>query len=710
MAEIEVVQRVKKRDGSTIPFNPSKIYHAIKMAVLSLGGDNFDRVDFLVGAVVRDLNRIGGEPTVEDVQDSVERVLMHNGHVHTAKAYILYRQKRKETREERSKILGGKPTYLDLSSNALILLKDRYLLTDETPEELFMRVAKNVAKIEVQYGGEAARSQRDFYQLMSQLDFLPSSTVLMNAGTPKGQLFACYALPVGDSLESIFSAVKNQAILQHSCSGTGFNLSKIRQHGATVKGREGVAVGPMGFLKLFDGVAGTVLQGGKRPGANMGILRVDHPDIMAFIEQKQRATLTNFNLSVGLTEAFMSAVEKDEEYTLKDPKSGKAVQRLHARHVFDLMILNAWKTGDPGILFLDRIQFSRSNPIAGKMEIEATSPCAEAPLYANEGTPLGSINLSKFADGDQVDLVRLKYVVHSAVRFLDNCIDANYYWLHESEIVCKQNRRMGLGVMGFADLLFKLRIQYDSAEAITLGKSIMEFVSEEADKASADLAKSRGVFPNFSQSVYRYGTPLRNASRTALSPTGSISLIADCSSATDPAFALCYSRKVLGKDMLIVNDTFKKALESRGLDSEELLGQVASVVSIQKMDSIPEDVKDVFKVQFDVTPECQVRMQGAWQEFNDGAISKTINFPSWATTRDVEEVFFLAYKLGCKGITIYRDQSQENQVISVDLDAHKNNIHDGPQEAFYCPECQTALSQKEDSLQCGNCGFSKVRV
>jgi ribonucleoside-diphosphate reductase alpha chain len=444
----------------------------------------------------------------------------------------------------------------------------------------------------------------------------------------------------------------------------------------------------------------------------MGILRVDHPDIMRFITLKQDGvTLNNFNISVGLTEAFMEAVEKDEEYNLISPTTGDRVQRINARHVFDLLILNAWRTGDPGILFLDRIHYSRANPLITKKEICATSPCAEQPLYDYEGAVLGSINLSQFVIEDGVDWKLLQETVHSAVHFLDNALDANKYPLPQSEVICMQNRRIGLGVMGFADLLFKLKMPYGTEEAVELADSLMKFISENADLASRNLAKERGAFPNFAQSIYKDGQPIRNASRTSLSPTGSISLLAGCSASFDPVFSLSYKMRVMDKDIMIVNPYFEEALQKYKFFSEDMVKRVASNVSIQGFSDIPDEVKKIFKVVFDVSPEWQVRMQATFQRYTDNAISKTVNFPSWATTRDVEKVFMLAYKNGCKGITIYRDQSKQDQVINVNLDAHKNNVEQPTEQpATYCPECDSVLQESEDIQTCANCGFSRCRV
>ncbi|MBD3318909.1 adenosylcobalamin-dependent ribonucleoside-diphosphate reductase [Candidatus Woesearchaeota archaeon] len=709
------IQKVVKRNGTIVHFDPEKIHTALTKALISTGETAVDEAVTLTKQVVREIDKNFYQPTVEQVQDVVERVLMSNGLAVTAKSYILYREKRKEARDERKQLLDGMESQLKLCVNSLLLLRSRYLRTEggkllETPEQLFTRVAKSIASVDKQYKQDPHASQEQFYHVMSTLKFLPNSSALMHAGTKHQQLFAIYALPIHDSVEDIFNAAKYQAIIQQSGAGTGFNFSKIRPRSSTVRDQPGIAAGPIQLMKVFDHVADSILQGGKRQGANMGILRVDHPDILQFISLKQDGiALKNFNISVGLTEKFMNAVEKGEDFTLRHPTTRKPVQTIPARHIFDLLILNAWRNGDPGILFLDRIHYSRSNPLIGKEQLCATSPCGEQPLYPYEGAILGSINVSRFVSNDSIDWADLKKTVHTAVHFLDNAIDANQYPLPASEVICKQNRRIGLGIMGFADLLFQLRIPFDSNEGVALAEKLMRFISENADAASRTLAQLRGPFPHFERSIYQHGQIIRNASRTTISPTGSLSIIAGCSSSVEAVFSLSYTMRMLGdKDVLITNPYFERALQQQGLRTKELMKQASTSVSIQNIDAIPDDIKKIFKVSYDISPEWQVKMQAAFQKYTDNCISKTVNFPSWATTSDVADVFFLAYKLGCKGITIYRDKSKEDQVIGVNI--QKKTPPGELQEKYYCPECEEPLDEQENTLTCKECGFSRSRV
>ncbi len=703
---------VVKRDGSVISFDPQRIYDAIKKAVLCLGGTDFARVEFLTQEVTRKLERKYTQPSVEDVQDVVEEVLMNNGHSKTAKLYILYRQKRKEVRDEKTKILDGKATQLPFSLTALNLLKKRYLqqqkgVLAETPEELFLRVARAVASSDAQYGVDPLVSEQEFYECMAGQYFLPNSPTLVNAGIVSGQLLSGYAVPLHDSIKSIMTGATQQALIQKSGAGTGFNFSRIRPRGDLVRERYGIASGPVPFMKIFNTVGGSIVQGGVRKGANMGILRVDHPDILSFIAAKQDGSLENFNISVGITDEFMDAVLTNGEFTLRHPTTKEPVQTLKARHMFDLIISTAWRNGDPGVLFFDSIMHSRAHPLFGVKDIEATSACAETPLYAHEGSMVGAINLSKFFVLGTIDWQHLKEVVKIAVRFLDNALDASEYPVEECAIATKQTRRIGLGVMGFADLLFQLEIPYDSEDAVALARLIMKTISETADAASADLAQKRGAFAYFSKSIYRNGIPLRNASRTTISPTGCMSLLADCSPAIDPVFALSYKQRFFDKEITIVNPHFEEAAQKLGIYSETLVDAVAQAGSLKNVHGIPDRMKSVFKVAFEISPEWHLRMQAAFQEFTDNAISKTINFPSWATTRDVEHVFLLAHKLGCKGITIYRDQSKQDQVISVSIE---KEMESSGAERFYCPECKAMLIDQESTLVCKQCGFAKSRV
>ena len=506
--------------------------------------------------------------------------------------------------------------------------------------------------------------------------FLPNSPTLMNAGTDLGQLSACFVLPVGDSIEEIFDAVKYAAMIHKSGGGTGFSFSRLRPKASRVGSTGGVASGPVSFLRIFNTATEQVKQGGTRRGANMGILRVDHPDIEEFIRAKEKdGEFNNFNLSVGLTEAFMQAVEQDAEYELIQPQNGEAVKRLRAREIFDLLVKKAWQSGDPGIIFLDRI--NRDNPTPEQGDIESTNPCGEQPLLPYEACNLGSINLSCFyrpghnGDADPaakgIDWDALREVIHLSVHFLDNVIDASRFPLERIAETVRRNRKIGLGVMGFADLLYELGIAYDSEAGTALGERIMAFVNEEGHRASTELARERGPFPAWEHSAYarRGEGPYRNATVTTIAPTGTLSLLAGCSSGVEPLFALCFTRNILdGEKLLEVNPFFEQAVRAAGLDSAELMQTVLEKGSIRDMDVLPESLRRVFVTAMDIDPVWHLRMQAAFQRHTDNAVSKTVNLPNSATEQDIYDIYWLAFKEGCKGVTVYRDGCKALQVLA----------------------------------------------
>jgi len=567
---------------------------------------------------------------------------------------------------------------LDLSDNAKTVLARRYLKKNlkgeptETPAQMFRRVARHIARAEKNYGTakDVKKAESLFYNMMTDLKFLPNSPTLMNADRQLGQLAACFVLPVEDSMDGIFDSLKNAAAIHKSGGGTGFSFSRLRPKNSMVGTTGGIASGPVSFMKIFNTATEQVKQGGTRRGANMAILRVDHPDIMEFIYcKKKNNELNNFNISVGLTEKFMVAVAQKEDYDLINPQTGKVAGHLNAAEVYLSLVTQAWENGDPGIVFLDRL--NRDNPTPAIGEIESTNPCGEQPLLPMEACNLGSINLSKFivyADGKPaIDYADLGKTITAAVRFLDNTIDQSKYPLEAIDHIVKGNRKIGLGVMGFADLLFQLKIPYNSEAALAMAEEVMKFVQDTSHQASAKLAEQRGVFNNFNKSVFkrRKKARYRNATTTTIAPTGTLSIIADCSSGVEPLFALSFVRTVMDNDRLMeVNPHFEKVARERGFYNDALMDKIADEGSLAHIDAIPEDVKQVFVTAHDISPEWHIRMQAAFQKYTDNAVSKTVNLPSDATVEDVQRIYDLAHELDCKGVTIYRDGSKENQVLS----------------------------------------------
>lgn len=668
------ISKIRKRDGRIVRFDPNKITNAIRKAIVAVKMEDGELAERLSEEVVSILKEDfeGRIPNVEDVQNIVERVLIKNGYAEVAKAYILYRQKRAEIRE--TKKLFGVTDDLKLMVNAVSVLERRYLRKDdqgnviETPAEMFRRVAKTVAKSDLLYDKEAdvEKIEQKFYRVMANLEFLPNSPTLMNAGTDIGQLSACFVLPVGDSIEEIFDALKYMALIHKSGGGTGFSFSNLRPKGDMVRSTRGVASGPLSFMRIFDTATDVIKQGGKRRGANMGILRVDHPDIFDFITAKEReGVLSNFNISVGITDAFMNAVEEDGEYDLINPRTGKVVKKVKARDVFDLIVTMAWRTGDPGMVFLDEINRHNPTPQVGK--IESTNPCGEVPLLPYESCNLGSINLSRMVKDGEIEWDKLRRTARVGIHFLDNVIDANKYPLPEIERMTKANRKVGLGVMGFAEMLFQLRIPYNSEEGLATAEKVMSFISEEARGRSVELAEERGSFPNFEGSIWEKNgyKAMRNATVTTIAPTGTISIIAGTSSGIEPLFAVSYVRNVMGTQLFEVNSIFEKIARERGFYSTELLRKIAKSGSVQKIGEIPVDVRRVFVTALDISPEWHVRMQAAFQRYTDNAVAKTVNLPYEATLEDVRKVFLLAYKLKCKGVTVYRYGSKTVQVLTI---------------------------------------------
>jgi ribonucleoside-diphosphate reductase alpha chain len=576
---------------------------------------------------------------------------------------------------------------MKLTKNALTVLEARYLLRDEngkiveTPEQMFRRVARAIASSEGLYNGDSAYWEEKFYEAMSSLLFLPNTPALINAGKELGQLAACFVLPVDDSMKSIFDTLKNAALILQSGGGTGFSFSHLRPRSDIVKSTGGIASGPVSFMRIYNTATEVIKQGGARRGANMGILRIDHPDIMEFIRIKRHAEeLQNFNISIAVTDTFMKALRKDRRYSLQNPRSGAVAGKIKAAEVFNEIVRSAWETGDPGLIFIDRI--NRDNPTPHVGTIESTNPCGEQPLLPFEACVLGSINLSRCIkqqvsggrdQGTGVDWEMLEKLVYLGVRFLDNAIDANRYPIAEVERMHKGNRKIGLGVMGWADMLIKLGIPYNSPEAFKLAGRIMRFIRDAARKSSAKLAEERGPFPNFKGSIYdspsilkKYPSGLRNATTTTIAPTGTLSILAGCSSGIEPLFAVAFKRLVLETELTEINPLFIETARKEGFYSSGLMKKIEERGNLKGIKEVPRAVKRLFVTAHEISPEDHIEMQAAFQRYTDNAVSKTINLRQRATRQDVADAFILAYEKGCKGITVFRYGSKRGTLVTTD--------------------------------------------
>lgn len=740
--------KITKRDGKDVKFDISKLEGAIGKSGVETGEFDNKEAKRLAQIAVSILVKSNGDKTyhVEDLQDIVEQVLMAASHFATAKAYILYRSRRSDVR--RMERIIGVEDDLGMSMNQLKVMENRYLLKNEdgkvieTPSQLFRRVAKVLAKAEKAYTKSKKKIQKvedDFYGVMSSLEFLPAGRTLNNAGTPQNQLANCFVLPVEDSMEGIFDSVKWMAMVHQRGGGTGFNFSKLRPKGDVVtKSSGGFATGPISFMKIYDAATSQVMQGGKKRGANMGILNVSHPDIFEFINCKSEGgEIENFNISVGITDDFMRAVENNKNWDLKNPRTQEIVQTIKARSLMNQLVAMAWRTGDPGLIFLDTI--NKNNPLLSNIgPMDATNPCGEQPLHPFDACNLGSINLAAFVNDSKIDWNRLKTVVRVAVRMLDNVVDVCKYPLPQITKTVKANRRIGLGVMGWADTLYQLGIAYDSDKGVKLAEKFAKFIHAESWQMSEDLAKSKGVFLNWKGSEFSSGKArackgkkprrVRNVAISTIAPTGSISMLADTSSGIEPVFALVYVKNVVDEaGLTYINKYFDDVLNEAGwadgdpehVVRDRMVREIAKYGSLEHVSGIPEDVKQIYRTAHDVVPEWHVKMQAAWQRWTDNAVSKTINFSNSATVDDVNDAYVLAWKMKCKGITIYRDGSKSYQILTVgdkksqsvnqpiiqskirmkSLKDRKNNMEN-------CPECASKLVVEEGCSKCYSCGFS----
>jgi len=685
-----VISKIRKRDGKIVKFEQQKITDAIHKALIAVHLKDGKKAGKFSNSVVRILERrfVRKIPSVENIQDIIIEVLRKKGYKRVAEEYLAYRKRKEEIRKLQKKFkIEVEPK---LTVNALEVLRKRYLLKDEkgeiieTPAKMFRRVARTIAKVDKKYRRGYKRTEKKFYKIMSRLEFLPNSPTLFNAGAPLGQLSACFVLPVEDSLESIFTTIKNMALIEQSGGGVGFDFSKLRPKGDMVRSTKGVASGPVSFMKVFNSTTEVIKAGGKRRGAMMGILRVDHPDIIEFIESKsEKGSLKNFNISVAVTDDFMKRVKENKEYRLINPRTRKKARKLEARGVWKFIIKNAWEFGDPGVIFIDEI--NRRNPISKVGKIEATNPCGEQPLLPYESCNLGSINLSKMVKKGRIYWDKLKKTVHIAIHFLDNIIDANKYPLPEIEGMTKANRKIGLGVMGFAEMLIRLKVPYDSEEAVKIAERIMKFITKEARKKSMEIGRKRGSFKNFKKSIWKKKKhrAMRNATLTTIAPTGSISIIAGCSSGIEPLFAISFMRNVFeGTRLFEVNPLFERIAKNKGFYSTDLLKRISRVGSIQNIKEVPDDIKKIFKTALDIKPEWHVRIQAAFQKYTDNSVSKTVNLPKNATRNDVKKTFELAYELKCKGATIFRYGCKPQQVLYIGKPRH---ITAHPEYSGGCP-------------------------
>ncbi len=750
-----MLDKVRKRDGTLVLFDTTKIENAVFKAAQAVGGSDRKTAQELATKVIMQLEKttpLGAIPNIEDIQDLVEKVLIEGGHAKTAKAYILYRNERARIREEQKKILDGKTTKLPFSLNALTVIAKRYLVTDregrviETPEDMFYRVAYTLSKVEEKYAKtpeQIERLRQEMLEVLMNFEFTPAGRTIANAGAPTPIIPNCIVLHMDDSMDGIFETLKEASILQQAGAGLGFPFHLLRPAGTIAKRSRGVASGPVSFLKVYNTAFGVIKQQ-NRHGANMCVMRVDHPDILEFIHCKDvEGDVNNFNISVGLTDEFMEKVKNNDpspwlcEWNGTKMKPRRVYRGPHAtivdikeetmaaRELFQEIIASAWLTGEPGCVFLDRV--NETNPLPGLGRIEACNPCAEQFLHNGDVCNLGSINLDKFVKDGKIDFERLKQVTRISVRMLDNVVDLTNAPVERVNNMFRGNRRVGLGIMGFADMLYKLCVGYNSEEGFKTAEKVMKCIQETAHEMSQRLAEEKGTFPNWNKSVYaQRGVKMRNAALTNIAPTGTIAMIFDVSGGVEPYFALAYHyENILGgnTNLYYVNRHLKKELEARGLLAGDIMKRIQEEGTLQNIDEVPDDIKRVFVTAMDISADDHIRMQAAFQKYCDNAISKTCNFTEDATKEDVLQGYVLAWSLGCKGCTVYRNNSRKVQILNLNKANEDTDEEEDMQIAVTvsgrtettqtvaltkgmkdCPQCGSELVYAEGCASC-TCGF-----
>jgi ribonucleoside-diphosphate reductase alpha chain len=783
------IMKIKKRNGDIVEFNQGKITEAIWKAAQAVGGKDKEMATQISNQVAAVLEVFfkdeANVPSVEQIQDLAEKILIEGGHAKTAKSFILYREKHKTIRNTQEDILNGHTTSLPFSLNALRILAARYLQRDdegeiaESPEGMFSRVANALANVESNYGkdqAEISKLEGDFTKMLQDFEFIPAGRTLANAGGKTRLVSNCIVLHFEDSMEGIFQTLKDAALLQQAGSGLGFAWHLLRPAGQRTNKTQGTSSGPVSFLKAYNQSFGVIKQQG-RHGANMGVMRIDHPDVLEFIESKwEEGSIANFNISIAMTDEFMEAVqsgskepwmcewkgEKMKPRTIirnnRDAFVEAVEETITATELMDKIINAAWRNGEPGVLFPDAA--NRSNPVPELGRLEATNPCGEQWLHDGDVCNLGSINLSKFVKDGEVDEERLREVTALSTRLLDNVIDLSDFPVEKVNAAFRNNRRIGLGIMGFADMLYQLRIPYNSQKGFEIGEKVMGIVNDQSHKTSVELGIEKGSFPNWHLSIFNeknQNIQRRNAALTTVAPTGSISMLLDCSSGVEPFFALAYYKEVLsGQKLIYVNPHLKKELKRLGLEKDSIIQEIEKTGTCQHITEIPKETRDVFVTAMDISADAHIHMQAAFQREVDNSISKTINFTNEATREDVKNGYILAWKSGLKGCTVYRDGSRQEQVLNLNSTEEKAVVQEPVQTTLVqeepvksnfeevtpppvaqvrdhgtvekkepvtvsfnkkdvikskkCPECSCAIQVAEGCMLCLSCGYSACSV